>query len=53
MDLGLVLRGVALVAAIALARVAWTSRGGRRVVAAAGTLLAIVVFAAGSVLAVR
>ena len=53
MDAGLVLRGVALVAAIALGRMAWTSRGGRRVAAAAGTLLAIAVFAAGSVIAVR
>ena len=53
MDAGLVLRGVALVAAIALGRVAWTSGGGRRVAAVLGTLLAIAVFAVGSVLAVR
>ena len=53
MDPGLVLRGVALVAAVALGRVAWTSRGGRRVAAGIGTLLAIAVFALGSVLAVR
>jgi hypothetical protein len=53
MNPGLVLRGVALVAAIALGRLSWTSRGGRRVAAAVGTLVAIAVFAAGSVLAVR
>ncbi len=53
MDPGLVLRGVALVAAIALGRIAWTSRGSRRVAATAGTLLAIAAFIGGSVLAVR
>ena len=53
MEPALILRAVALVAAIALGRVAWTSRGGRRVAAIAGTLLAIAVFAGGSVLAVR
>jgi hypothetical protein len=52
-DAGLVLRGVALVAAIALGRDAWMSRGGRRVAAGIGTLVAIAVFAFGSVLAVR
>ena len=53
MEPALILRAVALVAAIALGRVAWTSRGGRRVAAIAGTVLAIAVFAGGSVLAVR
>jgi len=53
MDPGLVLRGVALVAAIALGRAAWTSRGARRAAAVVGTLLAIAIFAVGSVLAVR
>jgi hypothetical protein len=52
-EAGLVLRAIALVAAIALGRVAWMSRGGRRVAAIAGTVLAIAVFAGGSVLAVR
>jgi len=37
-EAGLVLRAIALVVAIALGRVAWTSRGGRRVAAIAGTL---------------
>ena len=53
MDPGLVLRGVALVAAIALGRAAWTSRATRRVAALVGPLLAIAVIVAGSVLAVR
>jgi hypothetical protein len=52
-EAGLVLRAIALVAAIALGRVAWMSRGGRRVAAIAGTVLAIAGFAGGSVLAVR
>ena len=53
MDAGLLLRGIALVAAIALGRVAWSARGGLRVVAVVGTLLAIALFVGGSVLAVR
>ena len=53
MDAGLVLRAAALVAAISLGRVAWTSRGGRRAAAVLGTVLAIAVFAVGSALAVR
>ena len=53
MEPGLVLRAVGLVVAIALGRVAWTSRGTRRVVALVGTLLAIAAFVGGSVLAAR
>ena len=53
MEPGLVLRAVALVVAIALGRVARTSRGGRRAAAVVGTLLAVAAFVGGSVLAVR
>ena len=53
MDTGLIVRGVALVSAITLGRLAWTSHGSRRVAAFAGVVVAIAIFVGGSVLAVR
>jgi hypothetical protein len=52
-DTGLIVRGLALVAAITCGRVAWMSRGSRRVAAVAGVVVAITIFVGGSVLAVR
>ena len=53
MDAGLILRGVAVVAAIAFGRVVMRSSGGRQVAAIIGTVVSVAVFVVASLLVVR